>query len=165
MVRRGTAPEDREEKVIAMETVIAMMRRLVILALAGALVSVAACGDDDDGSGVEVVEEVVDAHHQAWEDDDAAGVGAFFTDDGVFIDLLGVESAGRDDVVAYAEVHVPLITEVRRTGPVEVAEDGTFVVPIELVVSGQQLFGDVVVAVEDELIALYDLQHIEGYTR
>jgi len=142
-----------------------MMRRLLMLALVGSLVSVAACGGDDDASEVEAVQELVDAHHQAWEDDDAEGVAALFTEDGVFIDLLGRESAGRDEVLDYADEHVALITKAQRTGRVAVADDGTYLVPIDLVVQGQELSGDVVVEIDDDLIARYDLSGIEGYTR
>lgn len=113
------------------------------------------CGDSS--SDIDTVEQLVDAHDLAWVNNDPEGVGALYTDEGVFVDLVGSESVGREDVVEYARVHVELITESRRTGPVEVHEDGTFLFPAHLVVTDRGSYtGVVAVTIEDGLFARYD---------
>ena len=125
--------------------------------------------DYGDGSSFDVatVEELIDAHDQAWLDNDPEGVGAFFTDEGVFVDLIG-PTVGREEIVRYAEIHVELIPESQRTGPVEIRGDGTFVYPGYLVVTGVgegdprggTYKGVVSVTVEDGLFARYDLSQL-----
>ena len=131
--------------------------RISIPVFVVACVLAASCSSSD----TDTVEQLVDAHDLAWLDNDAAGVGTFYTDDGVFIDVAGGESVGREDIVRYAEFHVDLILESRRTGPVEVDEDGTFLYPTYLVVTNRGTYtGDVAVSIEDDLIARYDLTRL-----
>ena len=109
----------------------------------------------------DTVEELVDAHDRAWLANDAEAVGSLFTDDGVFIDLVGIETVGRQDIITYAEGHVTLIPESRRTGPIEVEEDGTYVVPTHLVVKDRGTYtGLIAVTVADNLLARYDLSEL-----
>ena len=112
----------------------------------------------------DAVEQLIDAHDQAWLDNDPEAVGAFFADEAVFVDLTGGETVGREAIVRYADSHVEWIPESRRTGPVEAQEDGTFVYPGHLEVdwafrSGTYT-GVVSVAIEDGLFARYDLSQL-----
>ena len=119
-------------------------------------------------SETDTVEQLIDAHDQAWLDNDPEGVGGFFADDGVFVDLTGGETVGREAIVRYAEGHVELIAESRRTGPIEAQGDGTFVYPGHLVVTAVRsgtYTGVASVTVEDGRFVRYDLSRftrIEG---
>ena len=136
------------------------IHRISITVLVVVYLLAVSCSSSDTGT----VEQLVDAHDQAWVDNDAEGVGAFFADDGVFVDLTGGETVGREAIVSYAEGHVTLIPESRRIGPVEAQEDGTFVYPGHLVVdwafrSGTYT-GVVAVTVEDGLLVRYDVSQL-----
>ena len=121
---------------------------------------------DDSSFDLATAELLIDAHDQAWLDNDPEAVGALLAADGVFVDLTGGESLGREAIVRYAERHVKLIPESRRAGPVEVQEEGTFVYPCHLVVTGLRSGTDnpytrvAVVAIEDGLLARYDLSQL-----
>ncbi len=109
------------------------------------------------------VEELIESHDRAWLDNDPEGVGAFFADEGVFVDLTGAETVGREAIVRYAKTHVELISESRRTGPVETRGDGTFVYPGHLVVTEVRsgtYTGVVTITVDDELFVRYDLSEL-----
>ena len=114
-------------------------------------------------SGTETVEQLIDSHDRAWLDNNPEGVGTFFADEGVFVDLTGGATVGREAIVRYAETHVELISESRRTGPVEAQGDGTFVYPAHLVVTAVRsgtYTGVVSVTVEDELLVRYDISQL-----
>ena len=109
------------------------------------------------------MEELIDAHDQAWLDNDPEAVGALFTDEGAFVDLAGGETVGRENIIRYAEGHVELITESRPTGPVESQGNGTFHYPTHLVVAeirSGTYTGVVAVDVKDGLLARYDLSEV-----
>ncbi len=103
--------------------------RISIAVLAAVCLAVSCSSPGGDPPDIETVEQLVDAHDLAWINNDPEGVGAFYNDDGVFVDLAGFETVGRQEIVTYAEGHVALIPESRRTGPVEVEADGTYVFP------------------------------------
>ena len=140
----------------------ALMRARIAFSLVVALALVVGCSSDEGDSAT--AEQLIDEHNLAWVDNEPEGVGAVFTDGGVFVDLAGVEIVGKDEIVAYAKGHVGLVTESRRTGPITVNEEGVFLVSTELVVMGRGTYtGIVAVTIDDDLFARYEWH--EGPTR
>ena len=135
------------------------IRRLSIAGLVVVcLLAVAGSASDRD-----TVEQLIDAHDQAWLDNDPEGVGAFFAEEGVFIDLTGAATVGREAIVRYAETHVELISESRITGPVEELGYGHYIYPGHLVVTAIRsgtYTGLVAITVEDGLFLRYDLSQL-----
>lgn len=162
------------------------MRRLVLLPAVVLVVLMAGCSSEggadttttstsiattttttteEGGSSPDIstVERLIDAHGQAWIDNDPEGVGAFYALDAVFVDLTGAQTVGREAIVGYANVHVAVIPESLRTGPVEAREDGTFAYPARVVVSGMRAgtyTGVAVVAIADGLFTRFDLSQL-----
>ena len=119
--------------------------------------------EGDSSPDIATVEQLIDAHGQAWIDDDPEGVGAFYAVDAVFVDLTGGRTVGREAIVEYAKVHVAVISESLRTGPAEAREDGTFAYPARVVVTGMRAgtyTGVAVVAIEDGLFTRFDLSQL-----
>ncbi|MGI9594831.1 MAG: SgcJ/EcaC family oxidoreductase [Acidimicrobiales bacterium] len=102
------------------------------------------------------MERLADEFAAAWVENDPGSIATIFTEEGVFVDTLGREHVGRENIAQHVETWGELVTESRRTGPIEERDDGTFVFPIEMVFDDQTLIGEVVVSLQGELFARHD---------
>jgi hypothetical protein len=120
------------------------------------------CGSDD-GADIETVQRLSDSFATAWIENDPERIASIFTEDGTSVDTLGREHVGSDRIEQHVEQWGYLVTESRRTGPIEEREDGTFVFPIEMVFDSRALVGEIAVSLEDEFFARHDW--IDGPTQ
>ncbi|MGI9624856.1 MAG: SgcJ/EcaC family oxidoreductase [Acidimicrobiales bacterium] len=129
-----------------------LSHRVAILLVGLAVIG---CGGSEK-SEIETVERLADDLAAAWVENDATSIATIFAADGVFVDTLGREHVGSDSIAQHVEQWGELVTESRRTGPIEELDDGTYVFPIEMVFDGQTLVGKVVVNVQDALFVRHD---------
>ena len=125
-----------------------MLSLMVVLVLAFAPV---ACGSGDDD--VAVADDLIEQYVAAWNGTDGGAIAALFTEDGIFIGegVHEFRSLGREEI--RVDARPGAITEVESTGPVTMADDGTFRCPIKFRALSYDMVAEMEFEVEDGLIS------------
>ncbi|MFW2333425.1 SgcJ/EcaC family oxidoreductase [Ilumatobacter sp.] len=140
----------------------AVRRSMVSLTLVLALALVpVACGGVNGDDEVVVATGLFERWMTGWNDNDPDALAELFTDDGTvtFEGAFETEQRGREEIRAMLARSVVPVSDVESTGPVTMADDGTFTCSNRYRIGDQDYVSDIVLEVEDGLLSSLNSHH------